>query len=82
MIDLYILDVPENAGIVTLAHADASLSTSMVGPYYRIHTEESSLEFDRKATGCRHAVWYSAIAGLAGGTVVVLDKHMMRVETE
>lgn len=34
---------------------------------------------DRRATGCRHAVWYSAVAGLQGSRVAQHDKNALRV---
>ena len=36
---------------------------------------------DRRATGCRHAVWYSSIAGVARDSRIVQhDKDALRVE--
>ena len=34
---------------------------------------------DRRATGCRHAVWYSALAGLQDARVAQHDKDALRV---
>jgi hypothetical protein len=36
---------------------------------------------DRRATGCRHAVWYSAVAAVArDARIVQHDKDALRVE--
>jgi hypothetical protein len=35
---------------------------------------------DRRATGCRHAVWYSSVAGLRGARITQHDKDALRVE--
>ena len=40
-------------------------SVGKVGPYFEI-TADGPIVVDRRATGCRHAVWYSCIAGVAG----------------
>ena len=79
-VDVYLLDVPENSGILDVARRDPALAIQPVGPYFRIGAARGSIVIDRRATGCRHAVWYSAIAGIAGGRVVQLDKDAMRVE--
>jgi hypothetical protein len=36
-----------------------------VGPYFTLSTEDTVV-VDRRATGARHAVWYSWIGGLEG----------------
>jgi hypothetical protein len=35
---------------------------------------------DRRSTGCRHAVWYSCVAGLGGCRIVQFDKDALCVE--
>ena len=36
---------------------------------------------DRRATGCRHAVWYSAVGGIARDSRITQhDKDALRVE--
>jgi hypothetical protein len=76
---IYVLDVPENAGLVDLAGGDTALTLSRVGPYLEI-TADGPIVLDRAASGLRHAVWYSAVAGVAGGEVVQHDKNALRVE--
>ena len=80
IINLYLLDVPENSGIVETAGQDPTLIVDKIGPYFQIGSDHGQITIDRRATGCRHAVWYSAIAGLDGGTVTQLDKDALRVE--
>lgn len=77
---LYVLDVPENEGVIKVADADPATEVGHVGPYWRI-TAKGPIVIDRRATGCRHAVWYSAIAGLEGSTVTQHDKDALRVES-
>ena len=81
MTALYLLDIPENAGIVDVAAADPKLSVTRVGSYFEI-SAPAGIVIDRRATGCRHAVWYSAIAGLAGGRVAQHDKDALRIVPE
>lgn len=76
---LYVLDVPENEGVVRVARQDAANEVDRVGPYVRICAAET-IAIDRRATGCRHAVWYSAVAGLEASVVTQHDKDALRVE--
>jgi hypothetical protein len=76
---LYVLDVPENTTVAKVAAEDPAVTVGKVGPYFEI-TAESAIVIDRRATGCRHAVWYSCVAGVAGGSIVQHDKDALRVE--
>jgi hypothetical protein len=76
---LFVLDVPENVGLVAVAEQDASLQVDKVGPYFRIEGD-GEIVIDRRATGCRHAVWYSAIAGLQDARIAQHDKDALRLE--
>ena len=75
---LYVLDVPENTSVAKVA-AEAGAAVGKVGPYFEI-TAEESIVVDRRATGCRHAVWYSCVAGVASGRIVQHDKDALRVD--
>lgn len=102
MTAVFVLDVPENDGVVRVAEQDVELAVEKVGPYYRIslvdpdppapedgdepedagagHTSTpAQIVIDRRATGCRHAVWYSALAGLQDARVAQHDKDALRV---
>lgn len=75
---IYVLEVPENEGVVKVAAQQPQVTIDQVGPYLRI-TSDGDLVIDRRATGCRHAVWYSAVAGLEGSAIVQHDKNALRV---
>lgn len=75
---IYVLDVPENEGVVAVASNAPDIVVDRVGPYFRVSAADD-LVIDRRATGVRHAVWYSAIAGLEGSRVVQHDKDALRV---
>jgi hypothetical protein len=75
---IYVLDVPENEDVVKVAAQDPAVTVDMVGPYSRI-TAQDDLVIDRRATRCRHAVWYSAVAGLEGSVIARFDKDELRV---
>jgi len=80
MTALYVLDVPENTGIATVAAEDPAVSVGRIGPYFEI-TASGAITIYRRATGCRHAVWYSAVAGLPRDSRVTQhDKNALRVE--
>lgn len=76
---LFVLDVPENEGVVRVASGDAGINVDKVGPYFRI-SADGAIVIDRRATGCRHAVWYSAVAGLEASRITQHDKDALRVE--
>lgn len=76
---LLVLDVPESAPLAEVARADPAVTVTKRGPYFEI-TKQGAIEIDRRATGCRHAVWYSAVAGVRGGKITQYDKNALRVE--
>jgi hypothetical protein len=80
MTALYVLDVPENAPLATIAAADPHVTVGRIGPYFQI-TAPGAIVIDRRATGCRHAVWYSSVAGVARDSRITQhDKDALRVE--
>lgn len=76
---LYVLEVPENKGVIDVVEQDGGLTVDHVGPYVRI-SSPAPIVIDRRATGCRHAVWYSAVAGIENSVVTQHDKDALRVE--
>jgi len=80
MTALYLLDVPENTPLAKVAAEDPEVTVDRIGPYFEI-TADGPIVIDRRATGCRHAVWYSAVAGVARGSRITRhDKDALRVE--
>ena len=79
MTTLYVLDVPENRPVAEVAGRDPAVTVGRVGPYFRI-TAPGPIVIDRRATGCRHAVWYSSVAGLSAGHITQHDKDALRVD--
>ncbi|WP_020659615.1 hypothetical protein [Amycolatopsis benzoatilytica] len=80
MTKLYVLDVPENTPVVKVAAEDPAVTVDRIGPYFEV-SAEGPIVVDRRATGCRHAVWYSAIAGVSRGSQITQhDKNALRVE--
>ena len=79
MTALYVLDVPENTAVAKVAAEDPEITVSKIGPYFEI-TADGAIVVDRRATGCRHAVWYSCVAGVAEGRIVQHDKDALRVD--
>ena len=76
---LYVLDVPENTSVAKVAAEDPAVTVGKIGPYFEIRAD-GPIVIDRRATGCRHAVWYSCIAGVAGGRIVQHDKNALQVD--
>lgn len=79
MTTLYVLDVPENRPVAEIASRDPQVTVGQVGPYFEI-TSPGPIVIDRRATGCRHAVWYSSVAGLSAARITQHDKDALRVE--
>ena len=75
----YVLEVPENEGVLRVAAENPANTVDHVGPYARI-TADEPIVIDRRATGCRHAVWYSAVAGLEASIITQHDKDALLVE--
>ena len=80
MTTLYVLDVPENTPVAKVAAQDPAVTVSRIGPYFEI-SADGAIAIDRRATGCRHAVWYSAVAGVARDSRITQhDKNALRLE--
>lgn len=79
MTTLFVLDVPEFAPVAKLAEQDAANTVDKVGPFFRI-TSDGPIVIDRRTSGCRHAVWYSAVGGVLHGYVTQHDKEALRIE--
>lgn len=76
---LFILDVPENTPITTTAKTLPHVTITKIGPYFAIESD-TPLTINRRATGVRHAVWYSFIAGLDGWRITQWDKDTLTTE--
>ncbi|WP_155344194.1 hypothetical protein [Acrocarpospora pleiomorpha] len=74
---LFVLDVPENTPIVEVARALPAVTVGTLGPYLVIESE-APISIDRRATGVRHAVWYSCVAGLDGVRIAQWTKDVLR----
>lgn len=80
MTTLYVLDVPENTAVAKVAAQDPAVTVGQIGPYFAI-SADGPIVIDRRATGCRHAVWYSCIAGVEpGARITQHDKDALKVE--
>jgi hypothetical protein len=79
MTTFFILDVPENKAVAAVAGEDPDVTVDHVGPYYRV-SADTEIVVDRRATGCRHAVWYSCVSGLSGSRITQWDKDALKVE--
>lgn len=78
MTTLFMLDVPENTAIIAVAAEDETVTIDRLGPYFRLSSDDD-IVIDRRATGCRHAVWYSSIAGLLSSSITQWDKDALRI---
>lgn len=76
---LFMLDVPENTTIAAVAAELPDVKVDRLGPYFVIESEQTVV-IDRRASGARHAVWYSCVGGLDGFRIVQWDKDALRLE--
>jgi hypothetical protein len=78
MPSLFIVDVPEYRPMWECAEAEPGVEARHRGAYVELSFDDE-LRLDRRATGVRHAVWYSGVGGLRGATVVQFDKDALRL---
>ena len=78
MPSLFVVDVPEYRPLWEHAQRAAGVTTHHLGAYVEV-SFHGELRIDRRATGVRHAVWYSAVGGVSGATVVQFDKDALRL---
>jgi hypothetical protein len=76
---VFMLDVPENTPILEVARDMPDVKVGGIGPYFFLESD-APISIDRRATGVRHAVWYSCVAGLDGVRIVQWDKDALRTE--
>jgi hypothetical protein len=79
MTRLYILDVDDFRPVIEVGAASRGIVSRRVGDYVEL-AADGEIVIDRRATGVRHAVWYSTVAGVAEGRVTQFDKDALRVE--
>ena len=79
MTTLYVLDVPENVPVAEVAGQAPDVTVNRIGPYFEI-SAPGTIVINRRATGCRHAVWYSCVAGLGDSRITQQDKDALKVE--
>ncbi|GEE00076.1 hypothetical protein nbrc107696_05220 [Gordonia spumicola] len=79
MISVLVLDVPENRPVVEVAATADTVTVERIGPYFKV-SAPGEIVIDRRATGCRHAVWYSSVAGLIAARIIQWDKDAIRLE--
>jgi hypothetical protein len=75
---LFVLDVPENTAIVEVAREHDDVTLERIGPYF-VLSSDGAVAVDRRATGARHAVWYSWVAGLEGWRIEQWDQDALRL---
>ncbi len=60
---LFVLDVPEFAGLINAAREDQEIEVSAVQHGYVTLSSDQDLVFDRRKAGFKPAVWYSCCSG-------------------
>jgi hypothetical protein len=76
--NLFIVNVPEFEAIIEVALRDPNVTRRELGSYVEL-SSPTQIALDRRATGVRHAIWYSAIGGISDGKIVQHDKDQLKV---
>ncbi|WP_153212160.1 hypothetical protein [Rhodococcus erythropolis] len=78
---LLLLDVPENAAVVETALRAKEVRIDRIGPYIALTSDSDhpNITIDRRSAGCRHAVWYSCVAGLLNSRISKWDSNELVV---
>ncbi len=79
MTTLFVLDIDDFRPLAEVAAELTGVAVGKRGPYYEV-TSDGPIEIARDATGCRNAVWYSAVAAVRAGRVSRWDKTVLRIE--
>jgi hypothetical protein len=75
---LFVIDVPDYQPLWECAVGDTDLEVRHIGPYVELSFTDG-LTIARRATGVRHAVWYSGVGALKDAKIVQYDKDALRV---
>ncbi len=76
---LFVLDVPEFAGLIDASRDDQAIKVSPVRHGYVTLSSEQDLVFDRRRAGFKPAVWYSCCSGGVEGTIVEYGRDTLRI---
>lgn len=79
MTTLFVLDVGDYRPLAEVAGKEPGVTVRRRGPYLEVATP-GSIRIERNATGCRNAVWYSAVAAVEDGRVSRWDTSELVVE--
>ena len=78
---LFICNLEEFWPVVDCARRLPGVSLRRRGHYAELQSDVP-IVIDRRATGVRHAVWYSVIAGVSGGRVAQFDADALALQPE
>lgn len=81
MTAFFVLDSDELAPLLEAARRLEGVALRRVGSYVEV-SGDGPIEIGRRAAGLRHALWYSALAGVAAGRVVRFDSEALEVVPE
>ncbi len=79
MTSLFVLDIDDFRPLAEVAVKEPEVTVRRRGPYLEI-AAAGSIRIERNATGCRNALWYSAVAAVQDGRICQWDKSELVVE--
>lgn len=79
MASIYVLDVPEFAGLVRHARTQPDHAVTDTGLGYTRISRAGELVFDRRTIGFFPAIWYAALCGGFEGEVAEHGRDTLRI---
>lgn len=76
---IHVIDVPEFAGLLSSARAQAGVSVTSAQRGYFTISSDSELRFDRRECGFKPALWYSCLSGGIDGEIVEYGRDILRI---
>jgi hypothetical protein len=76
---LYVLDIDDFRPLAEVAAKNPDVTVVKRGPYYEV-TCDTAYEIERNATGCRNAIWFSAVAAVTGGIIETWNKSRIHIQ--
>jgi len=76
---VYVLNVPEFAGLANSVRSNDNYRIRDTGRGYTIIESDEELIFDRSATGFKPAVWYGAFTGGIDGIITEFGRDTVRI---
>tara|TARA_R110000782_G_scaffold78276_9_gene155651 strand:- start:84689 stop:84940 length:252 start_codon:yes stop_codon:yes gene_type:complete len=76
---VYVVDLPEFAGLVESARGKEGVSVSSLNKGYFTISSDNDLVFNRRECGFKPALWYTCLSGGLDGTIAEYGRDTLRI---